>query len=79
MLLPAEEITDPDEVTKSQWIPDLDDDSGEDFYAGEAPTKKAKTADQKKPKKSRKKKPVEAMSEDSEEDDTITLENPDQM
>lgn len=74
VLLPAEEITDPSEDPSSKWVPDLDDDLSDDFYAGESPPKKTKKNAKQKTKKAKKTPSTEeAMSEDSEEEETITL------
>lgn len=78
VLLPAEELTDPEE--KPKWIPELDDSEDDQFY--EEPVVK-----EPKPKKSKnntsiaKKSTVksETISDDSEEDETFVLDSTEQV
>lgn len=78
VLLPAEEITDPDNESDSKWIPELDDDIGEEFYPQEIQNTATVKKDKKKKKtKASKRKSVEAEPDDSEEEETITMETAD--
>lgn len=80
VLLPAEEITDPDVEPNSKWIPEIDEDLSEEFYPQEIQSTKAEKKDKKKKKAknvTNKRKSVEVASEDSEEEETITMETAD--
>lgn len=82
VLLPAEEVTDPEVSTETKWIPELENEFSDEFYPDEEPTAK-KNANKKQSKKKSanqkkaiKRKSIEAEDE-SEEDETVTLENVD--
>lgn len=80
VLLPAEEITDPDKESNSKWVPEIDEDIGEEFYSQEIQTIKAGEKDKKRKTASvteDKRKSGEAESDDSEEEETITMETAD--
>lgn len=81
VLLPAEEITDPDNETNAKWIPELDDDVSDEFYPSESQHFKTEKIDKKMKKKKTKvstnkqrSKAVSEDSADSEEEETITME-----
>lgn len=79
VLLPAEEITDPDQPT-SKWIPEIDEDISDEFYPEVIEPIAAKKKDKKRKKATvtiNKQKSGEAASDDSEEEETITMETAD--
>lgn len=82
VLLPAEEITDPDDAADSKWIPELDDDMSDEFYSSNTEPTKAEPKDKKRKKDknvtAKKPKAIAAMeADDSEEDETIVMETAD--
>lgn len=80
VLLPAEEITDPDNETESKWIPEIDDDISDEFYPQEIQSTKVE-----KKRKGKKKITIAAGKQktdaegsgDSEEEETTTMETAD--
>lgn len=77
VLLPAEEITDPDREPDSKWIPEIDEDLSGEFYSEQPPSINPEKKSKKKKKAktgASKQTPNEAVSEDSEEEETITMD-----
>lgn len=82
VLLPAEEITDPDNESGEKWIPEIDEDISEEFYPQEVDQNIQTERKEKKEKKKKKAKSTSSKQKslpesDSEEEETITMETAD--
>lgn len=87
--MPAEEITDPNVSDNSKWIPEPDADLSDEFYEEEKEEEELKPISAKGAKNKKKKmkqdtvtvaakrKSVDAISDDSEEDETMVMDTVD--